>query len=87
MDDDRFRPLSDDEREQAGGAAAGGSAKDENWDLIVPIPDTVPAPGMRHWILGDPVAVWVYRDRNGDRVCFIGRYNKADGEKEFWPRT
>ena len=24
---------------------------------------------------------------NGDRVCFIGRYNKADGVKEFRPRT
>ena len=41
-----------------------------------PIPDTVPAPSMRHWILGDPVAVWIYRDTSGGRVCFIGRYNK-----------
>ena len=49
MDDDRFRPLTDDEREQAGSGPAGGSAKDDDdWDLIVPIPDTVPAPGMRH---------------------------------------
>ena len=30
---------------------------------------------------------WLYRDANGGRLCFIGRYNKADGEKEFWPRT
>jgi hypothetical protein len=87
MDDDRFRPISDDENEQADGGPAGGSAKDDEWDLIVPIPDAVPAPGMRHWILGDPVAVWVYRDKNHDRLCFVGRYNKADGEKEFWPRT
>jgi putative DNA primase/helicase len=88
MDDqDRFRRMSDDEREQTGSSPAGESAKDDDWDLIVPIPDTVPAPNMRHWILGDPVAVWVYRDRNGDRVCSIGRYNKADGEKEFRPRT
>ena len=42
---------------------------------------------MRHWILGDPVAVWIYRDANGGRLCFIGRYNKADGDKEFWPRS
>ena len=42
---------------------------------------------MHHWILGDPVAVWIYRDKNGGRVCFIGRYNKADGDKEFRPRT
>ena len=79
--------MSDDEREQTGGGPAGGSAKDDDWDLIVPIPNTVPAPDMRHWIFGDPVAVWLYRDRNGDRVCSIGRYNKADGDKEFWPRT
>ena len=31
--------------------------------------------------------MWVYRDANGGRVCFIGRYNKADGKKEFRPRT
>ena len=40
---------------------------------------------MHHWILGDAVAVWIYRDKSGGRVCFIGRYNKADGEKEFRP--
>ena len=72
----------------SGASPRGGSAKDDDdWDPIVPIPDTVPAPDMRHWILGDPVAVWLYRDKNGGRVCFIGRYNKADGDKEFWPRT
>jgi hypothetical protein len=87
MDDDRFRPLTDDEREQTVRGPAGESAKDDEWNLIVPIPDTVSAPGMRHGILGDPAAVWTYRDKNGDRVCFIGRYNKPDGNKEFWPRT
>ena len=87
MDDDRFEPLSDEEREQ-GGPTGGGSAKDgDDWDPIFPIPDIVPAPGMRHWILGDPAGVWLYRDANGGRLCFIGRYNKADGEKEFRPRT
>ena len=87
-DDDRFRPLSDDEREQAAPARAGGSAKDDDdWDLIVPVPDTVPAPDMHHWTLGEPVASWIYRDANGGRICFIGRYNKADGDKEFRPRT
>ena len=79
--------MSDDEREQAGSGPAGGSAKDDDWDLIVPVPDTVPAPDMHHWILGDPAAAWTYRDTNGGRICFIGRYNKADGEKEFRPRT
>ena len=68
MDDDRFDPLSDDERERGG--PAGGSAKDDDdWELISPIPDLVPAPSMRHSILGNPVAVWIYRDANGGKVC------------------
>ena len=87
MDDDRFQPLSEDEREQARTGPAGGSAKDDGWDPIVPVPDTIPDPDMHHWILGNPVAVWPYRDASGGRVCFIGRYNKADGDKEFRPRT
>jgi hypothetical protein len=86
MGDDRFRRLSDDERDTGG--PAGGSAKDDDdWEIISPIPDLVPALSMRHWTLGDPVAVWIYRDKSGSRVCFIGRYNKADGEKEFRPNT
>jgi putative DNA primase/helicase len=86
MDDDRFDPLTDDEREQ--GSPAGGSAKDDDgWELISPIPDTVPSPNMHHWILGEPAAVWTYRDANGGRVCFIGRYKGADGKKAFRPGT
>ena len=67
--------------------ADGSAQDDDDWELISPVPDLVPAPSMRHWILGDAVAVWIYRDKSGGRVCFIGRYNKADGEKEFRPRT
>jgi hypothetical protein len=85
-DEDRFRRMSDDEREQdtPTGSPAG---KDDDWDLIVPVPDTVPNPDMHHWIFGKPAASWPYRDTNGGRICFIGRYNKPDGNKEFWPRT
>ena len=56
MDDDRFRPLSDDEREQTAAAPQARAPKTTSWDLIVPIPDTVPAPDMHHWTLGDPAA-------------------------------
>ena len=87
MDDDRFRPLTDNEREQTRSDPAGESAKDDDWDLIVPVPAAVPDPDMHHWILGKPTASWLYSDAKGGRVCFIGRYNKADGEKEFRPNT
>ena len=86
MDDDRFRPLSDEEREK-GGPARGSAKDDDGWDHIVPVPDTIPDPDMHHWIFGKPAASWLYRDAKGGRICFIGRYNKADGDKEFWPTT
>ena len=65
MDDDRFRPLTDDEREQTRSDPAGESAKDDDWDLIVPVPDTVPDPDMHHWILGKPAASWLYQRCEG----------------------
>ena len=92
-DDDRFRPFDAAERSQS--ASAGGSdGKDtkegrdsDAWEFISPIPDSVPAPTMSHWILGDAVRTWLYRDLIGARVCYVARYDTADGGKEFWPQT
>ena len=88
-DDDRFRPLSDDEREHSipTDGPTGKGEKDDGWDPISPVPDAVPNPDMHHWSLGGPAASWLYRDVNGGGLCFIGRYNTADGKKEFRPWT
>jgi Protein of unknown function (DUF3631) len=85
MDDDRFRPLSDDERQQAGTGPISDRVDDDGWSVVVPVPDTAGAPYMNHGILGDPVAFWIYRDASGARVCYVARYNKAGGEKVFLP--
>jgi putative DNA primase/helicase len=86
VNDDRFAPLSDHERDT--GAPAGREAKaDDGWDPIVPVPDAAPDPDMRHPTLGAPAASWLYRDAMGGRIGFIARYNKANGGKEFRPRT
>jgi putative DNA primase/helicase len=83
---DRFAPLSDDERET--GAPSGGGAKaDDGWAPIVPVPHAAPDPDMRHPTLGTPAASWLYRDVMGRSIGFIARYNKANGGKEFRPRT
>ena len=83
MDDkNRFQILTDDEHKQST-PTSGGSAKDDGWDPIVPVPDTVPDPSMDHWVLGKPVGSWPYRNASGDRLCFMVRYNKADRGKEY----
>jgi hypothetical protein len=84
MDDDRFRPLTDDEREQ-GAPTGGGSAKDDDWSVVIPVADAAGVPYMGHRTLGEPIASWIYRDANGGRICHIARYNKADGDKVFLP--
>jgi Domain of unknown function (DUF6371) len=83
-DEDRFRRMSDDEREQAGSGPADGRVDDDDWRVIAPIPDTAGGPHMRHKTLGEPVASWIYRDANGGRICHVARYN-ADGKKDFLP--
>jgi putative DNA primase/helicase len=83
---DRFAPLSDDERE-TGGPAGGGAKADDGWDPIVPVPNAAPDPDMWHSALGAPAASWIYRDAMGRRIGFIARFNKANGGKEFRPRT
>jgi putative DNA primase/helicase len=85
VDEDRFRPLPDDEREHYD--PAGRGTRDDVWDPIIPVPDTVPDPDMHHQVLGKPAQLWPYRDENGGRICFIVRYNKANGGKEFRPKT
>jgi hypothetical protein len=86
-EEDRFRRMSDDEREQAGSGPADGRVDDDDWTVIAPVPDTADAPYMHYKTLGEPVASWIYRDAKGGRICFIVRYNKANGEKAFRPRT
>ena len=54
---------------------------------IVPIPDDVPTPTFkgRH---GDPLAVWVYKDKEGKRVGFVVRYPEdAEGNKVIRPQA
>ncbi|MBI9081844.1 MAG: DUF927 domain-containing protein [Pseudodesulfovibrio sp.] len=54
---------------------------------IVPIPDDVPTPTFkgRH---GDPLAIWVYKDKEGKRVGFVVRYPEdAEGKKVIRPKA
>lgn len=43
-------------------------------------------PRMWHPKHGTPAASWLYRDRSGESLCYVARYNTKDG-KEFMPWT
>jgi hypothetical protein len=86
MDDDLYPPLTDEERKRGAGEA-GGAPEADGGEIVTPIPTDLQSPSLWHPRLGQPVASWVYRNADGEPVCYIARFNKADGEKEFRPRT
>lgn len=57
-------------------------------DKWTPIPATgsAPLPSFRHPRLGDPSAIWTYRDAKGDHLGHICRFDHADG-KDILPLT
>jgi uncharacterized protein (DUF927 family) len=64
-------------------AAADGSG----WRIVSPVPDGSPVPQFRHRDLGEPVAVWTYRDAAGGVLGYVCRFQHADGAKEIRVRT
>jgi Domain of unknown function (DUF6371) len=78
---DPFAPLTGEER------ATAAPASTPDGQLVVPVPEDAPPPPLRHKRLGEPVGSWAYCNAVGETVCYIARYNKADGGKEFLPYT
>ncbi|HLO75020.1 MAG TPA: DUF927 domain-containing protein [Magnetospirillum sp.] len=77
--DDPFRPLDEAE-------ATSAAEPHTDWRPIFPVPDEVRGNIPPH-SLGKPAAFWVYRNRTGQRLCVICRFDLADGRKEFLPLT
>jgi hypothetical protein len=58
------------------------------WDEeIRPAPADAPAPPSAHPTLGKPAASWAYRDRAGELLGYVCRFNLPGGTKEFRPLT
>jgi hypothetical protein len=49
---------------------------------IWPVPDDAPKPAF-----GNASARWVYRDRDGNVLFHVARYDRADGSKQLIPYT
>jgi hypothetical protein len=57
-------------------------------DLVpmTPVPEDAPEPEFRHRDLGEPSAVWTYRDAAGRVLGYVSRFDAAAG-KQILPRT
>lgn len=63
------------------------AAKPIIWKPIFPVPSTAPKPDFHHYINGDTSRVWEYRDKNGNLLGYLARYELAGGKKETIPLT
>jgi uncharacterized protein (DUF927 family) len=57
------------------------------WRILVPVPADAPPVRLQHRDLGEPVAVWIYRDTASGVLGYICRFAAADGSKEIRQRT
>jgi putative DNA primase/helicase len=55
--------------------------------LVLPIPADAPPMPETQFKLGQPSARWSYRDAAGAPLFWVLRFDKSDGDKEFWPLT
>lgn len=67
--------------------AAPPKRKGQQWTQVVPAPDHVPAPTLRHFHYGLPEARWCYQDTEGRVIGWIARFLKSEGGKEVMPMT
>ena len=67
--------------------AAPPKRKGQNWTQVIPAPDHVQPPTMRHFHHGLPAASWHYRDAEGRTIGYIARFTKSEGGKEVMPMT
>ena len=78
-----FDPLSDNERSAA---PAPQLTTLDGWDAISPVPDDAPRIIPPHR-LGKPSGKWAYRNKIGELLFVVCRFDKGDDDKEVLPLT
>jgi len=83
--DDRFRPLTNDERKPTGDPAY--SAEQEQ--LVSPVPQDAPPAPTTHPKFGRPAPsfTWTYPNEHGETLHFVLRFDLPDRGKIFQPLT
>lgn len=84
---DAARRLAEQLGIQAEPPAEKPKRKGQKWVQVVPAPESVPPPTLRHFHYGLPDANWVYHDADGRVFGYIARFTKSEGGKEVMPCT
>ena len=81
---DKYSPLTPDEL--AAGRAFAKRTHDEG-AVVSPVSADAPVPPTLHFNLGEPKAIWIYRDAGAAELCRILRFDFPDRRKDFLPLT
>lgn len=82
--DDLFEPLSETEA----AASENVTTPTDAWEPIVPAPmDCPPSDAPRHPQHGEASHTWQYRDRNGNVLFLVCRFDPPGGNKKIVPYT
>lgn len=57
------------------------------WAAVLPVPDDAPKPPKKHPRFGSPSRQWLYRDADGNSLCWVYRFEVDGGKKQFFPLT
>jgi len=58
----------------------------EVWKMIAPVPADAPPPFEKHFKLGKPSGRWTYKDRAGQVIGYVYRFETSEG-KQIYPVT
>jgi putative DNA primase/helicase len=86
MTSDPFAPVSDSAKGATPGKKGTSAGKPSDGTVVMPVPETAPAPPANLPKLGQPTTVWAYHDAAGGLLGHVHRYDTPDG-KQFRPLT
>ena len=81
-----FLPLTTDELASTE-HLTNGAGQHSDAAPILPVPQNAMPPRFRHVRLGEASATWRYRDRRGETLGFVARFDPASERKQFFPLT
>ena len=87
MDDasDRFEPLSEPEKVSGFDKVSTPHAREEDGELVSPIPADAPNAPKTHARFGPSTAAWTYRDARGAPLFQVLRFDSPGERKQFLP--
>ncbi|MNK29187.1 hypothetical protein D3C87_475780 [compost metagenome] len=72
---------------EAAAKAVAGRIDPPKYEPIIPVPFAATTPEFNHFKYGEPTAKWTYRDKDGDILLYICRFDPEGERKQIVPRS